>query len=167
MSKYNRTARRLQSCTKTSPMMERPTKVTQTRADLPTPPETGHVNKQLSIGRTVCLQEGQRYASGAASHWATSFAGGSGCRAEGISEATLRSCTQFGYRRNSGWPMGCVLKPSTLYLSYQQRGIALSVLLSGNIVGIKSWVNTLELKVVTVFRTQRQRRVLCKRLSDI
>lgn len=40
--------------------------------------------------------------------------------------------------------MGCVLKPSTLYLSYQRRVIALSVLLSGNIVGIKPWVTGAE-----------------------
>lgn len=69
--------------TKTSLLMARPTKVTQTRADLPTPPETGHVNKRLSSGGTVCLQGGQSYASGAASHWPTCSAGGSGCHAEG------------------------------------------------------------------------------------
>lgn len=137
--------------TKTSLLMARPTKVTQTRADLPTLPETGHVNKRLSIGGTVCLQGGQSYASGAASHWPTCLVGGSGCHAEGTSEAAPRSCTQPGYWWHYGWPLGCVLKPSTLYLSYQQRGIALSVLLSGDIVGIKSWVNTLELKVSAVF----------------
>lgn len=69
----------------------------------------------------------------------------------GTSEAAPRSCTQLGYWWHYGWPLGRVLKPSTLYLSYQQRGIALSVLLSGDIVGIKSWVNTLELKVSAVF----------------